>query len=164
MSMQAETVLFPGSFDPYTIGHSDLVRRGLQIFGRIVIAIGYNEHKKGLIPIQERVDALRSLYASEPRVTVESYSCLTTDFAKACGASVILRGVRSEKDYAYERELADVNRQLAGVETLLLFASPQYGSVSSSTVRELVHFGKDVSAFLPQGLHYSSINQEKTDR
>ena len=154
MNTQPKKVIFPGSFDPFTKGHADLVARALQIFDQVVVAIGYNEHKPGWIPVQERVDALKALYANEPRVTVESYSCLTVDFAKQCGAIAILRGIRSVTDYEYEMQLADVNKQLSGIETLLLFANPQYSSVSSSMVRELTHFGKDIQPFLPIGLHY----------
>ena len=130
-------LLFPGSFDPFTKGHANLVERGLQLFDEVIIAIGFNEQKPGWLPIQERVDALRKLYANEPKVTVESYSGLTVDFAQQCGAKVILRGVRSVKDYEYEMQLADVNRQLSGIETILLFADPQLSAVSSSIVREL---------------------------
>lgn len=154
MNTQPKKVIFPGSFDPFTKGHADLVARALQIFDQVVVAIGYNEHKPGWIPVQERVDALKALYANEPRVTVESYTGLTVDFAKQCGAVAILRGIRSVKDYEYEMQLADVNKQLSGIETLLLFANPQYSSVSSSMVRELTHFGKDIQPFLPIGLHY----------
>lgn len=154
MNTQPKKVIFPGSFDPFTKGHADLVARALQIFDQVVVAIGYNEHKPGWIPVQERVDALKALYANEPRVTVESYSCLTIDFAKQCGATAILRGIRTVADYEYEVQLADVNKQLSGIETLLLFANPQYSSVSSSMVRELTHFGKDIQPFLPIGLHY----------
>lgn len=148
-------LLFPGSFDPFTKGHANLVERGLQLSDHVIIAIGFNEQKPGWLPVQERVDALRKLYANEPKVTVESYSGLTVDFAQQCGAKVILRGVRSVKDYEYEMQLADVNRQLSGIETILLFADPQLSAVSSSIVRELAHFGKDIKPFLPEGLHYT---------
>ena len=155
MSTLHNKVLFPGSFDPFTKGHADLVERGLQLFDHVVIAIGYNENKAGWIPVEERVKALKALYAGDSRVTVESYFCLTTDFARQCGAAAILRGIRSVKDYEYEMQLADVNRQISGIETVLLFAAPQLSSVSSSVVRELAHFGKDIKSFLPEGLHYS---------
>ena len=154
MSTQPKRVLFPGSFDPFTKGHANLVERGLQLFEHVIIAVGYNEQKQGWIPLQERVAALKSLYANEPRVTVESYSGLTTDFARQCSATAILRGIRSVKDYEYELQLADVNKQLSGIETVLLFADSQLSSVSSSIVRELAHFGKDIKPFLPEGLHY----------
>ncbi len=155
MSTQHKTILFPGSFDPFTRGHADLVERALQIFDKVIVAVGYNEHKPGWIPVQERVNALKAFYANEPRVVVDSYSCLTTDYAKQCGATAILRGIRTVTDYEYEMQLADVNRQLSGIETLLLFTDSKYSSISSSVVRELAHFGKDIQSFLPEGLHYS---------
>ena len=155
MSTQPRRVLFPGSFDPFTKGHANLVVRGLQLFDHVVIAVGYNEQKQGWIPVQKRVEALKTLYAGDSRVTVESYSCLTADFAKQCGATAILRGIRSVKDYEYEAQMADVNKQLTGIETVLLFAAPQLSSISSSVVRELAHFGKDIKPFLPEGLHYT---------
>ena len=155
MSTQPRRVLFPGSFDPFTKGHANLVERGLQLFDHVVIAVGYNEQKQGWIPVQKRVEALKALYAGDSRVTVESYSCLTADFAKQCGAIAILRGIRSVKDYEYEAQMADVNKQLTGIETVLLFAAPQLSSISSSVVRELAHFGKDIKPFLPEGLHYT---------
>ena len=155
MSTQPERVLFPGSFDPFTKGHANLVERALQLFGHVIIGIGFNEQKPGWIPVEERVEALRNLYAHEPRVTVDSYSGLTVDFARQCGAAAILRGIRSVKDYEYEMQMADVNRQLTGIDTILLFADPQLSSVSSSVVRELVHFGKDIRPFLPEGLDYT---------
>ena len=157
MSTRHKKVIFPGSFDPFTRGHADLVERGLQLFDEVVVAIGYNERKPGWIPVQERVDAIKAFYANEPRVIVDSYSCLTVDFAKQCGATAILRGIRTVTDYEYEMQLADVNKQLTGIETLLLFANPQLSAVSSSVVRELAHFGKDIKPFLPEGLHYSNI-------
>ena len=142
MSTRHNKVIFPGSFDPYTKGHADLVERGLQLFDHIVIGVGYNENKAGWIPVEERVKALKALYACDFRITVESYTCLTTDFARQCGATAILRGIRTLLDFEYEKQLADVNKQLSGIETILLFSDPQYSSVSSSMVRELAHFGK----------------------
>lgn len=142
-------VLFPGSFDPFTLGHADIVRRALEMFDGIVIAVGYNEQKTGWMPVEERVAAIRKLYADEPRITVERYTGLTVDFAREHGIGIIIRGVRTAADFEFEMQLADVNRQLTGIETILLPASPQLASLSSSIVRELAHFGHDVSAFLP---------------
>ena len=143
------SVLFPGSFDPFTLGHADIVKRALNLFDEVVIAVGYNENKTGWMPVEERVNAIRKLYADEPRVKVESYTGLTVDFAKDNGITAIIRGVRTTADFEYEVQLADVNRQLTGIETILLPASPQFASLSSTVVRELAHFGHDVSAFLP---------------
>lgn len=142
-------VLFPGSFDPFTLGHADIVSRALEMFDAIVIAVGYNEQKTGWMPVEERVAAIRKLYADEPRITVERYTGLTVDFAREHGIGIIIRGVRTVADFEFEMQLADVNRQLTGIETILLPASPQLASLSSSIVRELAHFGHDVSAFLP---------------
>lgn len=142
-------VLFPGSFDPFTIGHADVVERALQLFDEIVIAVGVNERKAGWLTVEERMRTIRELYADEPRVRVEQYSGLTTDFAHFIGASAIIRGVRSLKDFEYEKEIADVNRRLTGIETILLFADPTLAAISSSVVRELAHFGHDITSFLP---------------
>ena len=142
-------VLFPGSFDPFTLGHDDIVRRALTLFDEVVVAIGYNEQKSGWKPVEERIASIRKLYEDEPRVRVESYTGLTVDFAKAIGATAIVRGVRTASDFEYEFQMADVNRRLTGIETVLLPASPELASLSSSLVRELSHFGHDVSKFLP---------------
>lgn len=145
----SSTVLFPGSFDPFTVGHASLVERALKLFESVVIAIGYNEHKAGWQPVEQRVATLEALYAAEPRVQVVSYSGLTTDIARQVNADAILRGVRTMHDYEYEQQMAEVNRQLTGIETILLFADPALSHISSSIVRELSHFGHDVSQFLP---------------
>ena len=142
-------VLFPGSFDPFTLGHADVVKRALGIFDEIVIAVGYNENKTGWMPVEERVNSIRKLYADEPHVIVESYTGLTVDYAKERGITTIIRGVRTTADFEFEMQLADVNRQLTGIETVLLPASPQLASLTSSVVRELAHFGRDISPFLP---------------
>lgn len=144
-----QKVLFPGSFDPFTLGHADIVQRALGLFDEVVVAVGYNEQKKGWMPVEERVEAIRRLYKDEPRVAVESYMGLTVDFAKERGITAIVRGVRTTADFEYEMQMADVNRRLAGIETVLLPASPELASLSSSVVRELAHFGHDISAFLP---------------
>jgi pantetheine-phosphate adenylyltransferase len=145
-----KTGIFVGSFDPFTIGHDSIVRRALPLFDQLVIGVGYNEHKLSMGSVEERVDAIKALYAHEPKISVEAYRDLTVDFAARVQAQYIIKGVRSVKDFEYEREQADVNRQLTGIETLLLFAEPQLASISSSVVRELKHFGKDVSSLLPQ--------------
>ena len=141
--------IFTGSFDPFTVGHDDILRRALPLFSRIVIGVGVNERKQYMLSAEERCAAIRRIYASEPKVEVKAYSDLTVDFARREGAAYIIKGVRSVKDFEYEREQADINRQLSGVETLLLYADPQLSSVSSSMVRELIHFGQDVSRYLP---------------
>lgn len=145
--------IFPGSFDPFTIGHESIVKRALPLFDEIIIGIGINENKKYLFPLDERLKTIKDLYASEPRVKVASYSNLTIDFAKREDAQFIIKGVRSIKDFEYEREQADINRELSGIETILLYSEPQFASVSSSMVRELAHFGKPIDKFLPNKKH-----------
>ncbi len=153
-----ETVIYPGSFDPFTLGHADILERALPLFGHIHVAVGYNESKVGWIPVSERVRAIADLYRDEPRVTVGCYTCLTTDYAIRQGATYILRGVRSCKDYEYELQMAEVNRQISGVETIFLPATPELACISSSMVRELAHFGRDITSFLPKNIRYEIKN------
>ena len=143
------TGIFTGSFDPYTIGHDDILRRALPLFDHIVIGIGVNERKSYMQSAEERMKTIKAIYADETKVEVKTYNDLTIDFARRENASYIIKGVRSVKDFEYERDQADINRQLSGIETLLLYADPRYSAVSSSMVRELIHFGQDVSRFLP---------------
>ncbi len=145
------TAVFPGSFDPFTVGHDAIVRRALPLFDRIIIGVGVNVRKQYLYSADKRVEDIARLYAAEPKVEVKAYSGLLVDFARQEGARFIVKGVRSVKDFEYEHEQADINLKIGGLDTLLLFSEPQYQSVSSSMVRELLHFGRDVSEFLPTG-------------
>src|SRR5574344_585480 len=142
--------IFPGSFDPYTIGHDSIARRALPLFDELIIAIGVNENKQYMFSLEERLKAIRDLYAGEPKIKVEAYSELTTDFAKREKADFIVKGIRSVKDFEYERDQADINRMLTGIETVILYAEPQLAAISSSVVRELAHFGKGISEYLPK--------------
>ena len=145
----AKQALFAGSFDPFTIGHYSVVKRALPMFDKITIGIGINSGKKSMFPLEERVKAIEKAFAGEERIEVKVYDCLTMDFAKEIGADVLLRGVRTTKDFEYEREIADINLKLGGIETVLLISEPEYTSISSSVVRELITYGKDVSELLP---------------
>ncbi len=142
--------IFPGSFDPFTIGHASIVRRGLEMFDKIVIGVGYNTNKRSFLSPEERVAAIEKVYASESRVKVVAYDDLTADLARREQARFVLRGIRSVKDFEYERDIAGINHRLSGVETVLLFTEPHYADISSTIVRELLAFGKDVSEFLPK--------------
>lgn len=142
--------LFPGTFDPFTVGHHDIVRRALTFTEEIVIAVGINDRKHTLAELEDRLNVIRRIYADEPRVTVASYDGLTVDYAREVGAQAIVRGVRTIADFEYERNMADINRHLTGMETILLFSSPELAYVSSSMVRELIHLGKPVDEFLPK--------------
>lgn len=141
--------VFTGSFDPFTIGHDDIVKRALPLFDQIVIGIGVNERKQYRQTKEERVSTIAKVYANEPKIVVKAYSDLTVDFAKRENASYIIKGIRSIKDFEYEREQAEINRMIGGVETLLLYADPKLASISSSMVRELEHFGRSIDEFLP---------------
>ena len=146
-----KTGIFVGSFDPFTVGHDSIVQRSLPLFDRLVIGVvGDNVHKPSMRPAEERMEIIRNLYANVPAIEVKPFHGLAVEFARAENARFIVKGVRSTKDFEYEREQADINRQIAGVETILLFAEPHLSSVSSTMVRELQHFGVDVSEFLPK--------------
>ena len=151
-TMKKRIALFPGTFDPFTVGHESVVNRTLKFMDEVIIGIGVNESKRTLFSAKDREDMIRELYKHEPRVKVMAYENLTMDFAKEQKADFIVRGIRSVKDFEYEETIADINRQISGVETLLLYTEAQLTSVSSSVVRELYSYGKDVSRFLPKGL------------
>lgn len=141
--------IFPGSFDPFTIGHHDIVLRGLQLFDEIIIGIGHNISKREAFPLEERLAAIQSAFKSEPRVKVMAYDGLTVDFAAEQQAQFILRGVRSVQDFEYERNIAEANKQLSGIETVLLYTRPEYAHISSTLLRDLHSHGKDISPYLP---------------
>ncbi len=145
-----KTGIFVGSFNPFTIGHDSVVRRAMGLFDRLVIGVvGDQVHKPDLPSAEERIKAISSIYADEPKIEVKAYYGLAVDFARQEGAQYIIKGVRSVKDFEYEREQADINRQIAGVETILLYSEPEHSSISSSMVRELLHFGVDITPYLP---------------
>lgn len=141
--------IFPGTFDPFTIGHYSIVLRGLNFFDEIVIGIGVNQSKKTLFTIDKRLEIIQQAFANEPRVKVASYNSLTVDFALSVDAGFVLRGLRSVGDFEYERTIADANRKLTNVETVILFTEAEYSYISSTVVRDLYTFGKDISTFLP---------------
>lgn len=144
-----KTAVFTGSFDPFTIGHKNIADRALKLCDELVIGIGYNEHKEYMFTLKERVEAIKRIYKYNLNVRVETYDDLTVDFAQRQNADCIIRSIRSVKDFEYEREQADINFQLSGIETVLLFAQPELEHISSTVVKELMHFDKDVSQFLP---------------
>ncbi|HRG02742.1 MAG TPA: pantetheine-phosphate adenylyltransferase [Paludibacteraceae bacterium] len=144
--------IFPGTFDPFTIGHYSIVMRGLNLFDQIIIGIGMNQSKKTLFDMDNRVNMIRQAFKNEPRVSVETYDSLTIDFADAMGAKYILRGLRTVSDFEYEHTIANANRQLNGLETVLLFTETEYSFISSTVVRDLIRYGRDISGFLPPGV------------
>ena len=145
------TGVFVGSFNPFTIGHDSIVKRALPLFDRLVIGVvGDNVHKPDMPSAEERMQAIHELYANEQRIEVKPYHGLAMDFAKAEGAQYIIKGVRSVSDFEYEQWQADFNRRIGGIETLLLYSEPELASVSSSALRELQHFGVDITPYLPK--------------
>jgi pantetheine-phosphate adenylyltransferase len=146
--------LFPGSFDPFTKGHEDIVLRGLKVFDEIIIAIGYNTSKsKRYFDIGMMTEKIRSTFAHLPQVSVQTYDELTAEFARKKNARYLLRGLRNTTDFEYENSIAQVNHHLNNeLESIFLITSPAYASLSSSIIREVHRYGGDVSAMLPYDL------------
>ncbi len=155
--------IFTGTFDPFTIGHQNIAERALPMFDKLVIAVAMSKLKHATEEISQRVESIKKVFSQECtelideqdiskgyRMEVVAYDDLTIDLAHRMGAQFLVRGVRSVKDFEYEREQADINRQLGGVETILLFSDPRYSSISSTLVRELRFFGREVDEFLPK--------------
>lgn len=142
--------LYPGTFDPFTIGHMSIVERGLKLFDEVIIAIGVNGSKKNLTDIEQRISHIEKITRNMPGVRVISYTNLTVEAAKEYDANFILRGVRTVADYEYERNLAYANRNLTGIETVLLYTLPELSYISSTMVKDLQSHGYDVSPYVPQ--------------
>ncbi|HZT39890.1 MAG TPA: pantetheine-phosphate adenylyltransferase [Bryobacteraceae bacterium] len=153
MSQQPTRIVavYPGSFDPITYGHLDLIARGARLFDSLVVAILRNEHKKPLFSVSERIGMLREVLGDEyPNVTVDSFDGLLVDFADKCGATVILRGIRAISDYEYELQMALMNRRLhPAIETVFLMAGEAYSFVSSRLVKEVFSLGGNISGLVP---------------
>jgi pantetheine-phosphate adenylyltransferase len=142
--------VFPGSFDPITTGHIDLVQRALPLFDQIIIAIGINSNKKYLFSLEKRTEWIKKCFADEPKVIVTSYENLTADFCKKVEARYLLRGLRNASDFDYEKTISQINNIIGdGVETVFLISQPNLSHVSSTIVREIIKGGADVSPFVP---------------
>ena len=142
------TAVFAGSFNPFTVGHASIVERGLNIFDRIIVAIGVNADKPES-DVTRLEDKLRKLYQKCPRVKVMTWKGLMVDLARKENAAFFLRGVRNVADFEYERNMADINKRLSGIETVLLFALPDHAAITSSVVRELESYGADITSLVP---------------
>lgn len=144
--------LFPGTFDPFTIGHESIVKRALSMFDKIVIAIGYNSIKPdGWFPLEKRIKWIQKIFENEPRISVEKYDCLTVDFCKKCNAKYILRGLRTSADFEYERSIAQTNYYLEKeIETVFLLTTPELTPITSTLVREIIKYGGNASIFVPK--------------
>lgn len=142
--------LFPGTFDPITKGHVDIVERGVSLFDKLVIGIGTNSSKQPMYSIEQRVDWIKEIFKNDPRVVVTGYSGLTVDFCKKIDARFVLRGIRYISDFEYEKAIADMNRMLAPeIETIFLTCSPLYSTISSTLVRDVIRNGGNARMFLP---------------
>jgi pantetheine-phosphate adenylyltransferase len=144
--------LFPGSFDPITLGHLDIINRALPLFDKIVIAIGVNTDKNYMFTLQERIDFIEKTFANEKKITIETYRGLTVDFCKTVNAHFILRGLRNPADFEFEKAIAITNRKISGIETVFLLTSAETSFISSSIVRDILRNNGDASLLLPEGI------------
>ena len=150
--------VFPGSFDPITVGHVDIVKRALPLFDRIVIAVGVNQSKKYLFPLEQRLEWLRQVFAAYPTVTVDYFEKLTAHYCRHIDARYLLRGLRNGSDFDYEKTISQLNHIVGGgIETVFLIAQPEYSHISSTIVREIMVGGGDASPFLPPEIHISTV-------
>ncbi|MGN0970319.1 MAG: pantetheine-phosphate adenylyltransferase [Aristaeellaceae bacterium] len=142
--------VYPGSFDPVTVGHMDVIRRACALFDRVIVAVLHNPAKQGCFPVEERMALLRTACADMPQVTVDSFDGLLANYMRRTGALCVVRGLRAVSDFETEQTMAQLNAQLLpGLETVFLMTRPEHGCISSSAVREIAAFGGDVSALVP---------------
>lgn len=154
--------IFPGSFDPFTIGHESIVKRALPLFDKIVIMIGYNSNKHSFFPLGKRIRWINQVFSDEPRIVVQSFEGLTVDFCKEVNARYILRGLRTSADFEYERAIAQVNKKMhPEIETVFLLTKPEHTPVNSSIVRDIIFHGGDASMFLPPKLNMDEFKKDE---
>ena len=144
--------MFQGSFDPFTRGHESIVRRSLPLFDEIVVAVVSNIAKKPFMSLDNRLEFIKQVFAAEPRVRVVASEGLTVDVARQVGATCLLRGVRMIQDFENEMHMAEINRRLGGIETVLLYTLPEFSHISSTIVRELYNYNQDISEYLPESV------------
>ena len=141
--------IFPGSFDPITMGHVDIIRRSLPLFDELIIAIGVNSNKKYMFSLDQRKAFIEATFADEPKIKVDTYEGLTVDYCEKIEANFILRGLRNPADFEFEKTITQVNRRLSNIETVFLLTSADTSFISSSIVREVIHFKGDYSSMVP---------------
>ena len=144
--------VFPGSFDPITIGHVDIVKRGIKVFDEIIIAVGDNTNKKYMFPKEKRVEFVKQTFYNYDNVKIESYDGLTVDFCKKNNIKFMIRGLRNPADFEFEKSIALTNREMTDIETIFLLTSPENSFISSSIVRDLIRNNGDYKLFIPKGI------------
>lgn len=156
-----KTAVFPGSFDPITRGHVDLVHRAIPLFDKIVVAVGINSQKRYLFDLDQRLDHLRTVFADQPKIEIASFEGLTAHFCRRIEARYLIRGLRNASDFDYEKTISQLNGIVGeGLETIFLISAPAYSHISSTIVREIMKGGGDASPFLPENL---KINRRAQD-
>lgn len=145
--------IFPGSFDPFTIGHEAIVKRAIPLFDKIIIAVGYNSAKKGFFPLEKRMEWIKETFRNDSSVKVDSYEGLTADYCVRVNAKYILRGLRTAADFEYERAIGQMNKMLNhNIETVFMLTKPEHSPISSTIVREVIRHGGDASQFVPKAI------------
>lgn len=154
--------VFPGSFDPITVGHVDIVKRALPLFDEVVVAIGVNSQKKYLFSLEQRLEWIAAVFAEEERVKVDSFKRLTAHYCKSIGARYLIRGLRNASDFDYEKTISQINQIVGdGIETLFLIAQPSFSHISSTIVREIIKGGGDTNAFLPSEVKIRDLDFDR---
>ncbi|MBK7602374.1 MAG: pantetheine-phosphate adenylyltransferase [Saprospiraceae bacterium] len=145
--------VFPGSFDPITIGHYDLIKRALPLFDKIIVAVGTNSTKSSLFPLEERLGWLKIVFKDEPKISIDHFEGLTAHYCNHVHANFLIRGLRNSSDFDYEKTISQVNQIIShGIETVFLISNPQYSHISSTIVREVIKGNGNVEPFLPKGV------------
>lgn len=157
-----KTAVFPGSFDPFTIGHEGIVRRALGIFDEIIIAVGANALKKSYYSLETRKEMISLVFRNEPRIKVDHYEGLTVDYCKRLGVSYLLRGLRTAADFEFERAIAQSNKVLApDIESVFLLTVPEHSHINSTIVRDIIRSGGDASVFVPEAVDLRKFRGEE---
>jgi len=149
--------LFPGSFDPFTLGHESIVQRALPLFDKIIVAIGYNAEKQGFFPLEKRIKWIEQVFEGEDKIVVEKYEGLTIDFCNSKKAAFLLRGLRTAADFEYERVIAQTNKALAPeIESIFILTTPELTAIHSNTIRDVIRHGGNANQFVPKQIDLNS--------
>ena len=152
MALSKRIAVFPGSFDPFTIGHEALVRRTLGLFDEIIVAVGMNATKNYMFPVEKRTEWIKNVFNGESRVRVTNFTGLTVDFCKKSGAGYIIRGVRTSTDFEFEKAIAQMNRAISDIETIFIMPQPEHSAINSTIIRDIIRNNGDATPFVPKGV------------